>query len=143
MPAEAAAPAASIVEQGPEPATVAEDEPIQMAAPEPEPIPMAEPEPEPIPMAEPEPAPTPLSVAPSPPPPPSPMQVQLPPAGPTMTVDMTKPTGVKELVLYQWGFPERVGPSAIKIPIYFRDPQTQEEYWSYITLSLDNIFKRL
>jgi|GEM_PF-323181 len=82
-------------------------------------------------MEPPQPAPEPLT----------PMQQPVAPS--PVPEAMAKAPGASELELYQWGFPERVGPSSIKIPIYFRDTQTHEEYWSYITISLDNIYKRL
>lgn len=48
----------------------------------------------------------------------------------------------KELNLYQWGFPERINQNTIRIPLFFRDEETREEFYSYITISLENIFKR-
>lgn len=48
----------------------------------------------------------------------------------------------KELNLYQWGFPERINQNTIRIPLFFRDEETKEEFYSYITISLENIFKR-
>jgi len=48
-----------------------------------------------------------------------------------------------QLNLYQWGFPERIDVNTIRIPLFFRDEQSKEEYWSYLTLSLEHIYKRM
>jgi len=67
------------------------------------------------------------------PPPPSPNPVPQPPA---------QSAGAKEIKLYQWGFPERIDVNTIRIPIFFRDDETGEEFWSYITIGLEHIYKR-
>jgi hypothetical protein len=48
----------------------------------------------------------------------------------------------KEIELYQWGFPERLNVNTIRIPIFFRDRDSGHEFWSYLTISLDHIYRR-
>jgi len=73
--------------------------------------------------------------APSQPPPPT------PPPNPAPR-QSGQPVSGNELKLYQWGFPERIDENTMKIPIFFKDEETGEEYWSYITLGLEHIYKR-
>ena len=116
------------------------------AMPEPEPVPMSLPTPELEPEQITEPAATTVSLEPAPIPSnpiSSPQPVAPNPAPPASQVVPLLSDAPKELILYQWGFPERIGENTIKIPLFFRDQETKEEYWSYITISLDNIFKRL
>jgi len=72
---------------------------------------------------------------PSPPAPPP----QVPPQAPNPSGVDTPP---KEIKLYQWGFPERIDVNTIRIPIFFRDEENSDEYWSYITIGLEHIYKR-
>lgn len=48
----------------------------------------------------------------------------------------------KEIQLYQWGFPEKIDANTMRFPIFFRDDETGEEFWSYITIGLENIYRR-
>jgi len=50
--------------------------------------------------------------------------------------------GGKEIDLYQWGFPERLNVNTIRVPVFFRDRDTGQEFWSYLTITLDHIYKR-
>jgi len=50
--------------------------------------------------------------------------------------------GGKEIDLYQWGFPEKLNVNTIRVPVFFRDRDTGQEFWSYLTITLDHIYKR-
>ncbi len=66
-----------------------------------------------------------------------------PPPQPEPPPQPPQATEAHEIKLYQWGFPERIDVNTIRIPLFFRDEHSKEEYWSYLTLSLEHIYKRL